>query len=69
MAYETFPYVQVLVLGSLFDVMLLFVVLAHIRYVSRLSGQIMALEASTDILLASQAQLNKAILAFLSNTS
>jgi hypothetical protein len=63
------PLVQVLIFSSIFDVALLITVIAHIRYVSRLSGQIMALEASTDMLLQSQRELNKAIMLFLSNKS
>jgi hypothetical protein len=64
-----FPYVQVLVFGLIFDACLFVVVVAHIRYVSRLSGQIMALEASTDMLLQSQRELNGSIMLFLSNKS
>lgn len=67
--YVEIPIIQVLVLGLVFDVSLLIVVVAHIRFVSRLSGQIMALEASTDMLLQSQRDLNKVILQFLSNIS
>ena len=67
--YALFPFVQVLVLGLIFDVGVLVVVLAHIRFVSRLNGQIMALEASTDMLLQSQVELNKLIVAFLSKQS
>lgn len=64
-----FPLVQVLVFGLLFDAGLLVVVVAHIRYVARLSGQVMALEASTDLMLASQRELNRLMGAFLSKTS
>jgi hypothetical protein len=64
-----FPYVQVLGLGLIFDVSVLFVVIAHIRFVASLNGQIMALEASTDMLLQSQRDLNKLIHGFLSNIS
>jgi len=60
------PYFQVLVLGLIFDVGLLIVVIAHVRYVSRLSGQIMALEASTDMLLHSQTELNNLIVLLIS---
>ncbi len=67
--YAFFPYVQVLIFGLVFDALLLVVVVAHIRYVTRLSGQIMALEASTDMLLQSQTELNRLIVAFLSNQS
>ena len=67
--YAFIPYVQVLVLGLVFDVGVLVVVLAHIRFVSRLNGQIMALEASTDMLLQSQTELNRLIVAFLSKQS
>ena len=68
-SYALFPFVQVLILGLIFDVMLLAVVVAHIRFVSRLNGQIMALEASTDMLLQSQTELNRLIVAFLSKQS
>lgn len=64
-----FPMVQVLVLGLVFDVGVLIVVIAHIRFVASLNGQIMALEASTDMLLQSQRELNKLIGAFLSKQS
>jgi hypothetical protein len=67
--YEAFPYFQVLVLGLLFDVGVLVVVIAHIRFVASLNGQIMALEASTDLLLQSQRELNKLIVLFLSKSS
>jgi hypothetical protein len=67
--YETFPYFQVLILGLVFDVGVLFVVIAHIRFVASLNGQIMALESSTDMLLQSQRELNKLIVAFLSKQS
>jgi hypothetical protein len=66
---DSFPLVQVLVLGIVFDVGVLVVVIAHIRFVANLNGQIMALEASTDMLLQSQRELNKLIVAFLSKTS
>jgi nitrate reductase gamma subunit len=69
MSYETFPYFQVLVLGLLFDVGVLVVVIAHIRFVASLNAQIMALEASTDMLLQSQRELNKLIISFLSKAS
>jgi hypothetical protein len=69
MFHDGFPLVQVLVLGLLFDVMLLTVVIAHIRFVARLNGQVMALEASTDMLLQSQRELNKIIGSFLSKVS
>lgn len=61
--------VSVLVLGAVFDVGVLVVIIAHIRHVAHLSGEIMALEASTDILLQSQRELNKLIIAFLSKVS
>ena len=61
-----FPMVQVLIFGLIFDIGVLIVVIAHIRYVSRLSGQIMALEASTDMLLQSQTELNRMIVLFVS---
>lgn len=67
--YLEIPLISVLVLGLVFDAALFIVVIAHIRFVSRLNGQISALEASTDMLLQSQAQLNKLIVVFLSNTS
>ena len=67
--YALFPFVQILVLGLIFDVGVLIVVLAHIRFVSRLNGQILALEASTDMLLQSQTELNRLIVAFLSKQS
>jgi hypothetical protein len=53
----TIPLVPLLIFGLVFDFALFVVVLVHIRCVSRLTGQIRALEASTDILLQSQAQL------------
>ncbi len=59
----------VFVFGLVFDVMVLFVVIAHIRFISSLNADISALEASTDMLLHSQTELNKAILQFLSNKS
>lgn len=68
-SYALFPYVQVLVLGLIFDVGVLIVVLAHIRFVSRLNGQVMALEASTDMLLQSQTELNRLVVVFLSKQS
>lgn len=55
--YVEIPFVQVLVLGLVFDTLLLAGVITHVRYVSRLNGQITALEASTDMLLMSQGQL------------
>lgn len=55
--YVEIPFVQVLVLGLVFDSLLLAGVITHVRYVSRLNGQITALEASTDMLLMSQGQL------------
>lgn len=70
--YETisiFPLVQVLVFGLVFDAGLFVVVVAHIRYVSKLSGQIMALEASTDMLLQAQTELNRLMVVFLSKVS
>lgn len=67
--YALFSYVQVSFFSFIFDVMLLVTVIAHIRFVSRLNGQIMALEASTDMLLQSQVELNKLIVAFLSKQS
>jgi nitrate reductase gamma subunit len=69
MGYDAFPYFPVLVLSLLFDVGVLFVVIAHIRFVASLNAQIMALEASTDMLLQSQRELTKLIVAFLSKTS
>lgn len=60
------PIIQVLILGVIFDACLLIVVVAHIKFVSRLSGQIMALEASTDMLLQSQTELTRLFSAFLS---
>ena len=56
-----------LVLGAFFDVSLLFVVVAHIRYISVLYGKITALEASTDMLLQSQTELNKLLVVFVQN--
>lgn len=67
--YASFPFVQVLVLGLIFDIGVLAVVIAHIRYVTHLSGQIMALEASTDMLLQSQTELNRMIVLFISKES
>jgi hypothetical protein len=67
--YDSLPYLQVLVLGLVFDVGVLFVVIAHIRFVARLNGQISALEASTDMLLQSQQELNKLMVALISKTS
>jgi hypothetical protein len=64
-----FPYFSVLVLGLVFDVGVLFVVIAHIRFVASLNSQIVALEASTDMLLQSQRELNKLIVAFLLKVS
>jgi hypothetical protein len=61
------PIVQVLISGLVFDSALLVVVIAHIRFVSRLGGQISALEASTDILLHSQTELNTLIGQLISN--
>ena len=58
-----------LVFGVLFDVALICVVIAHIRYISVLYGKITALEASTDMLLQSQTELNNLVIAFLSKTS
>lgn len=63
------PLVQLLVFGLVFDACLFVVVVAHIRFVSRLNGQIMALEASTDMLLQSQTQLNSLIGQLLSKAS
>ena len=68
MTYEI-PLVQVLIFGLVFDACLFVVVIAHIRFVSRLNAQIMALEASTDMLLQSQTELNRLIVVFLSNKS
>jgi hypothetical protein len=61
--------VQVLVFGLVFDAVLLVVVVAHIRFVVGLNGQIMALEASTDLLLQSQQDLHVLIRTFLSKVS
>lgn len=61
--------IQVLVIGLIFDVSLFGVVIAHIRFVARLFAQITALEASTDMLLQSQRELNTNVLQFLSKTS
>lgn len=69
MIYEAISLIQVLVFGAVFDVTLLAVVIVHVRCVSRLTAQISALEASTDILLESQRELNRLILALLSITS
>jgi len=60
---------QVLVIGLIFDVCLLSVVVAHIRYVAKLSGQIMAMEGSVDIVLHSQTELYFLLAKFLSNKS
>jgi hypothetical protein len=67
--YVPFSFIQILVFGLVFDVFVFIVVVAHIRYVTRLSGRIMALEASTDMLLLSQRELNQLIVAFLSKAS
>ena len=56
-----------LILGSFFDVSLLLVVVAHIRYISVLYGKITALEASTDMLLHSQTELNRLLANLLQN--
>ena len=63
------PLVQVLISGLVFDACLFIVVVAHIRFVSRLNGQIKALEASTDMLLQSQTELNRLIVLFVSKQS
>lgn len=63
------PLVQILIFGLVFDAALFIVVVAHIRFVSRLNAQIMALEASTDILLDSQTELNRVLASFLSKIS
>lgn len=62
-------FAQILVVGLVFDVCVFSVVVAHIRYVSWLGSKIAALEASTDILLESQRQLNDLIGQLLSKTS
>jgi hypothetical protein len=62
----TIPLFPILVFGLVFDAVLLLVVIAHIRFVSRLGGQIMALEASTDMMLASQRQLNELVSSLMS---
>jgi hypothetical protein len=66
---DSLSFVSFLVLGLVFDIGVLFVVIAHIRFVASLNGQIMALEASTDMLLQSQRELNKLIVLFLSKQS
>lgn len=58
-----------LIFGVLFDFALICVVVAHIRYISSLYAKITALEASTDMLLQSQTELNNLVIAFLSKTS
>ena len=60
---------SLLVFLAILDVTIIFVVVAHIRYVSSLFAQISALEASTDILLQSQTELNNLVVVYLSKLS
>jgi hypothetical protein len=62
----TIPLLQMFVVGLVFDFVLLLVVIIHIRFVSGLNAQIKALEASTDMMLQSQRQLNELVSSLIS---